>query len=278
MTENEAKEAATVTPTKSLFGGVSKPVEAAKDVDEKLVEASGPAEFEPIHANVDDVEREKNSLKRASEEAEAERVEATASSEDSVVERGDTSEVPDEAAAEAGREAIAEGEANRIEAETPVTDEAAPEASEDGLQVEPEASAEDTSNESVAVEEPATEQADEPVTEAVDSVETEPAKEAVSPEKPETMNELQSQKTKLDGKITKKQQEERNDIINQIAAIVKTYAIPVGELVAALGGVPSPRKGIPAPILYRDSNGNAWSGRGKTPKWLKDKNPADYKV
>ena len=34
-------------------------------------------------------------------------------------------------------------------------------------------------------------------------------------------------------------------------------------------GMSSPIKGTKAPIKYRDSNGNSWSGRGSQPRWLR---------
>lgn len=71
---------------------------------------------------------------------------------------------------------------------------------------------------------------------------------------------------------------ERKSVISQIATVVKTYNIPLKELVDALGGLPNPRKGTKAPITHKDKNGNSWSGRGKTPNWLKGKNPDDYRV
>lgn len=99
----------------------------------------------------------------------------------------------------------------------------------------------------------------------------------VAPAKPKSVKELQEEKQKLEAELTARQSEERKAVIAQIAAVVKTYNIPVAELAAALGGVPNPRKGTKAPILYRDG-ANEWSGRGKLPNWLKGKNPEDYRV
>lgn len=96
--------------------------------------------------------------------------------------------------------------------------------------------------------------------------------------KPKTLKELQAEKADLDAKIEAQQKEERKAVIDQIAVVVKTYGIPIPELVSALGGMPNPRKGEKAPVLYKDDKGNKWTGRGKLPNWLKGKNLEDYKV
>lgn len=276
MTENEAKEAAAVTPTKSLFGGVSRPVEVeAKDVDEKLVEATGPAALEPIHANVEDVAQVQASLQAVEDKAEAERVEATSVSEDNVVERTDGTQEGAE------KHTPSEGQVdleNPTEAASNGTVDGAAENTTGSETAEPTKS-EDAPIVSDAVEEAVVETPAKPVVEAVPDTKTAPVAKATPTEgDTETVTELYAKKLALDDKLTAKQKKEWPHVISQIAAVVKTYAIPVKVLADALGGIPSPRKGIPAPILYRDANGNAWSGRGKLPKWLKDKNPDDFKV
>lgn len=89
---------------------------------------------------------------------------------------------------------------------------------------------------------------------------------------------LKAEREKLDQAIQNKQLEERKSVISQIAAVVKLYDIPLLDLFKSLGGVPNPRKGEKAPITHKDDQGNTWTGRGRTPRWLKDKNPDDYRV
>lgn len=104
------------------------------------------------------------------------------------------------------------------------------------------------------------------------SIEVEPEKEL-----PE-IAKLKAEREKLDEAIQSKQLEERKSVISQIAAVIKLYDIPLLDLFKSLGGVPNPRKGEKAPITHRDDQGNTWTGRGRTPRWLKDKNPDDYRV
>lgn len=85
-----------------------------------------------------------------------------------------------------------------------------------------------------------------------------------------------------DAKAKEKKEAERlaqlADVIDQIKSVVVEYKVPIKLLVRELGGIPSPQKGTKAPIKFKDSQGNKWSGRGKTPKWLEGKNPEDYRI
>lgn len=105
----------------------------------------------------------------------------------------------------------------------------------------------------------------------------EPVEQESEQELPEIAR-LKAEREKLDEAIQSKQLEERKSVISQIAAVVKLYDIPLLDLFKSLGGVPNPRKGEKAPITHRDDQGNTWTGRGRTPRWLKDKNPDDYRV
>lgn len=98
---------------------------------------------------------------------------------------------------------------------------------------------------------------------------------AVDPE----MEKLLAEKTELDNQIKDKQEAQQNAVISKISVLVKTYDIPVGKLVTALGGIPSPHKGIPAKVKYRDPvSGKTWAGRGKQPKWMEGKDPESFAV
>lgn len=88
-----------------------------------------------------------------------------------------------------------------------------------------------------------------------------------------------AEKERLEREIEAKQKEQRSGVIAEIKKVVDTYKIPVAELVAALGGVPNPRKGTKAKPKYRDpATGNTWSGRGKAPNWLKDKDRNQFLI
>ena len=152
-------------------------------------------------------------------------------------------------------------------------------------------------------EEAAGEPEAEDVTEPVEAPEAEPVEEteATAPEDAEqidtnpdvsieapaatsgkdvkSVEELQAEREKLDAEIKAKQDAQKASVIAQIKTVVDTYSIPVDELVEALGGLKSKRKGIKAKQKFRDPASNAtWSGRGKEPAWIKGQNRDDFLI
>lgn len=94
-----------------------------------------------------------------------------------------------------------------------------------------------------------------------------------------TVEELTAERERLDGEIKVKQDAQRASVIAQIKTVVDTYSIPVDELVEALGGLKSKRKGIKAKQKFRDpASGATWSGRGKEPAWIKGQNRDDFLI
>ena len=94
-----------------------------------------------------------------------------------------------------------------------------------------------------------------------------------------SVEELQAEREKLDAEIKAKQDAQKASVIAQIKTVVDTYSIPVDELVEALGGLKSKRKGIKAKQKFRDMvSGATWSGRGKEPAWIKGQNRDDFLI
>ena len=94
-----------------------------------------------------------------------------------------------------------------------------------------------------------------------------------------TVEELTAERERLDGEIKAKQDAQKASVIAQIKTVVDTYSIPVDELVEALGGLKSKRKGIKAKQKFRDpASGATWSGRGKEPAWIKGQNRNDFLI
>ena len=94
-----------------------------------------------------------------------------------------------------------------------------------------------------------------------------------------SVEELRAEREKLDAEIKAKQDAQKASVIAQIKTVVDTYSIPVDELVEALGGLKSKRKGIKAKQKFRDpASGATWSGRGKEPAWIKDQNRNDFLI
>jgi DNA-binding protein H-NS len=86
-----------------------------------------------------------------------------------------------------------------------------------------------------------------------------------------TVAELLSQKAALEKQIADAQREERAGAIAQVKALMAQHGLSAADL----GGRASPapravKPGAKVPAKYRDAaTGDAWSGRGLQPKWLK---------
>lgn len=94
-----------------------------------------------------------------------------------------------------------------------------------------------------------------------------------------TVQELQEERERLNAQIKARTDAQKASVIEQIKTVVDTYAISVEELVEALGGLKSKRKGVKAKQKYRDPvTGATWSGRGKEPAWIKGQNRDDFLI
>lgn len=117
-----------------------------------------------------------------------------------------------------------------------------------------------------------------------DEVDTDPeieveAPAATSDGDTKTVEELTAERERLDAEIKTKRDAQKASVIAQIKTVVDTYSIPVDELVEALGGLKSKRKGIKAKQKFRDpASGATWSGRGKEPAWIKGQNRDDFLI
>ena len=126
-------------------------------------------------------------------------------------------------------------------------------------------------------------EADEPNAAAMGEAlaEQEAAEEAPAPStgSGKSVEELTAEREKLDAEIKAKQDAEKASVIAQIKTVVETYSIPVEELVEALGGLKSKRKGVKAKPKYKDpATGVIWSGRGKEPAWIKGKDRDQFLI
>lgn len=130
------------------------------------------------------------------------------------------------------------------------------EAESEVAEVEQEAEPEDTVEDVIKVE------AEIPATEDAKSVE-----------------ELQAERQKLDEEIKSKVDAQKAAVIAQIKTVADTYGITADELVEAMGGLKSKRKGVPAKPKYRDpATGTIWSGRGKEPAWIKGQDRSKFLI
>ena len=121
------------------------------------------------------------------------------------------------------------------------------------------------------------EQETETETSAEETVQVEP--EAPAHEDAKSVEELQAERQKLDDEIKAKVDAQKASVIAQIKTVADTYGITADELVEAMGGLKSKRKGVPAKPKYRDpATGTIWSGRGKEPAWIKGQDRSKFAI
>ena len=82
-----------------------------------------------------------------------------------------------------------------------------------------------------------------------------------------SLSELMAQKQALEKRIEDARRRERTEAIGKIRELMEQYGLTPADLKP---GVARHRKGGKVPAKYRDpATGDAWSGRGLQPKWLK---------
>lgn len=94
-----------------------------------------------------------------------------------------------------------------------------------------------------------------------------------------SVEELVAERDRIDAEVKAKQNALKASVIDQIKTVVSTYDISTEELVEALGGLKSKRKGIKAKPKYKDpATGVIWSGRGKEPAWIKGQDRSKFLI
>lgn len=85
-----------------------------------------------------------------------------------------------------------------------------------------------------------------------------------------TLKELLSQKQALDAQIELTRKTERADAIAKVQALMAEYGLSLSDLSAKRSAKSASAKGGKVAAKYRNTaTGDAWSGRGLQPKWLK---------
>ena len=142
---------------------------------------------------------------------------------------------------------------------------------------QPEATVEAVSDAPVVETEAQTETSD---AEPVDAPEA-PVEEAyqIAESEGKSVEELVAERDRIDAEVKAKQNALKASVIDQIKTVVNTYDISTEELVEALGGLKSKRKGIKAKPKYKDpATGVIWSGRGKEPAWIKGQDRSKFLI
>jgi len=86
-----------------------------------------------------------------------------------------------------------------------------------------------------------------------------------------TVAELLAQKVSIEKQIADAQREEKAGAIAQVKSLMAQYGLTAADLSSRSAAAPrGPKSGAKVPAKYRNAaTGDAWSGRGLQPKWLK---------
>lgn len=85
------------------------------------------------------------------------------------------------------------------------------------------------------------------------------------------LTDLLAKKAELERQILEMQREERASAIAQVKALMAQHGLSLADLgPRSAGPAPKPRNSGKVPAKFRDAaTGQAWSGRGLQPTWLK---------
>lgn len=85
-----------------------------------------------------------------------------------------------------------------------------------------------------------------------------------------SLKDLIAQKEALELEIERTQKRDRSEAIAKVRALMDEYGLSPADLTMKRGPKPRVGKGAKVAAKYRNAaTGDAWSGRGLQPKWLK---------
>ena len=92
-----------------------------------------------------------------------------------------------------------------------------------------------------------------------------------------TYTELLAQRRELDEKIEAIRKEEQAGAISKIRQIVADYGLTADDIFGRSTKARSSSSGSTVAPKYRDpATGQTWTGRGKPPKWIADKDRGQF--
>lgn len=94
-----------------------------------------------------------------------------------------------------------------------------------------------------------------------------------------TLQELLTQKEALERQIEQTKKRDRADAISKVRALMAEYGLSLSDLGTKSSPTAKPGSRTKVPVKYRNqATGDAWSGRGLQPKWLKSALAAGRKI
>lgn len=113
---------------------------------------------------------------------------------------------------------------------------------------------------------------------ATDDAAREAAAAAEDAEESETIADLEAKELDIKAQIEARKQAEKQHVCGEIVKVMSQFTVDIDYL-AAFMGVKYKRKGSKAKPKYRDPmTGKTWSGRGKTPVWIRGKDFSKFLI
>ena len=90
--------------------------------------------------------------------------------------------------------------------------------------------------------------------------------------------ELLAQREQLDKQIKEAMQREKGDAIAKAKMIIETYQLTEADLFSRKSGGSRNPSGKVAPKYRNPATGDTWTGRGKAPKWIIDRDRLNFLI
>jgi len=94
----------------------------------------------------------------------------------------------------------------------------------------------------------------------------------------ESSKELMAQIAALELRVVEVRESEIADALAKVLALVTEYELTPIDIFGKNGLKASGKKKAKIAAKYRDQNGNEWTGRGRTPKWIEGKDKSKFLI
>lgn len=89
---------------------------------------------------------------------------------------------------------------------------------------------------------------------------------------------LLEERRMVDEKINSIKSSRRNDIVSYIVKLMLELGIHIQEIEEKMTSQGKKGRRSARPRFYDPVTGSTWSGRGKKPRWMKDRDPDDFLI
>lgn len=94
-----------------------------------------------------------------------------------------------------------------------------------------------------------------------------------------TLKDLIAQREALEKQIAEMRQLERSDAIGKALTLIAAHGLTQQDLFGGARGAPKVKAASTVAAKYRDpATGATWTGRGKAPRWIADKDRAQFAI